>query len=291
MFNFLQTCQVLKNAVSMKDVPKYEFISEKEISDDCRLTQKVKENHKRWLKRIKKPLPLICKGCCEIDNFTGNELLRIFHDLIDKKNKRRDYCFKPGNLLYFSKSRKFCAAVMFTKTKLLVTTPSPKTIAVDNDDEHYQRRKSVFLYTKLFDDRKVEYYKNKQNKYQSYYSDTIVEDFRKEAMEKFSLFLISKVSEFNLFLFGSSFLAMLFHTAYNISRQKNPHFQSIDFDIPFAACVNFAFCNNMTGKLTDLFGDVRFRKNCGTSKLKHIKETARELIKRYLNACLLHFCL
>ena len=63
---------------------------------------------------------------------------------------------------------------------------------------------------KLFHEKKGEYYKRNYNKYQPYYTDKIVEDFRKEAMKKFPEFLSTEISGFNLFLFGSSFLRFCF---------------------------------------------------------------------------------
>ena len=70
-----------------------------------------------------------------------------------------------------------------------------------------------------------------------YYTDKIVEDLRKEAMKKFPEFLSTEISGFNLFSFGNSFLAILLHVAYSISRQGDPkhsYLQSLAVDIPFA---------------------------------------------------------
>ena len=109
--------------------------------------------------RHKISLKLICREYCEIDNFTGNEMLRISCNIVSEKIDDGSYAYKPGNVLYFLKNRNAYAAIMFTKsTPLIITLP---LIRFENDgDVKYKR-----LYTKLFDDGTAEYYRRMSNPY------------------------------------------------------------------------------------------------------------------------------
>ena len=118
MFNFPQTFQVLKNAVSMKKVPNYQIISENEISDDFELTRKAEENHEKSVKLNKKYELLIRRGFCEIDNSTSDELLRIFHELIRKKIETGNYYTINLEIFFFKKSKVLCSDNIFrTQTR------------------------------------------------------------------------------------------------------------------------------------------------------------------------------
>ena len=87
----------------------------------------------------------------------------------------------------------------------------------------------------------------------------------------------------NLFPFGVKFFSMLVSIAYRIGPRGSPrNLQApLDLDIPFAACIKYAFDNSQTGKVTVLYGD--FSSKLANSKWKEraesIKDIAEELIK------------
>ena len=287
MISFSKVCEILTDAVPMITglCPQYAIIPQDEIPGESikvggELRKKVQENFNRWKKhqgQHKSP-NLVYRGYCKIDNFTGNEVLRMLCHIINKKNDDR-YDFKPGNVIYFLKSGSACAAVMFTKTKLLVTTPPPDLSESDADI------KFKHLYTKLFNDHFVERYRMKPNKYQEYYSKQYVEEFRTEAEGKFPHFLTTKIKEgSDLFPFGYKFIAMLVSIAYRIVSRGNPRTMPapFNFDIPFAACIKFAFDNSQTGKITALCGEVGTMPDEDSTwkeRARSIRDTAEELVK------------
>ena len=116
--------------------------------------KKVQESCDKWARDSRNDisLELVCRGYCEIDNFTGNKLLRILCNIISEKMDDDSYAYKPGYNFYFSNTRNASAAIMFTKTTPVIKTSSRNLL--ENDENI----KCKFLYKKLFDDGFDNYY-------------------------------------------------------------------------------------------------------------------------------------
>ena len=144
-------------------------------------------------------------------------MLRILCNIISKKIDDGSYAYQPGNVLYFSKNRKACAAIMFTKTAPVIKASSRDPS--ENDGDKYKR-----LYTKLFDDGSVDYYRKTPNPYQHCYNDKDIKELRREADDGFPHFLKTKMKDnSDLLPFGDKFLTMLVPIAYRIgSRSRQP---------------------------------------------------------------------
>ena len=114
------------------------------ISDSCGIKKKVQKNYDIWANDSRQNISseLVCRGYCEIDNFTGIELLRILCNIISEKIDGGSYAYKPGNVLYFSKNKNACAAFMFTKTKPVITT-LPTDLSISNEDIKYKHLYSL----------------------------------------------------------------------------------------------------------------------------------------------------
>jgi len=171
MLNYKETCKILTDAVQMTSdhFPSYMIVlSEEGINDNDNMKTKVETNYREWLKRLNGSKPkLKCKGYCKIDDFTGSQLLRVFHDIISKKIGK-NFFYGPGDVLYFSKNDSICAAIMFTYSKLLTTTP-PKEKKLARNDKSVRSNKQ--LYSKLFNDDYVKKFQKKRNKYRQDYCD------------------------------------------------------------------------------------------------------------------------
>ena len=267
MVSFSKVCRCLSDAVSLSEIPKYRIKPEAGFKDVFDMERKVKYKYEKWLsyKPQNSPPPLQCLGCCEVDEFNGNELLRILHHLIS----RDDIC-RPGKFLYFSKKQSFTAALFFKSFLPMGITP------FFEDDKNLEYR---FLFEKLFDDAQVKIKKETPNDEREYYSADVVERLRREALELFPIFLKTKVEEFPLFPFGNSFFGLLISIAFQICRRRiQPNLTSnFAVDIPFMAGVYFAFNHNLIGKLTKLCGERNSRASFGEND---IIEVVREIIKK-----------
>ena len=287
MISYSEVCEILTEAVPMTTnycptftiIPSNDIPSEG-ISDSYGIKKKVQESYDKWVNdcQHRTSSDLVCRGYCEIDNFTGNELLRILCNIISKKTDNDSYAYEPGNVLYFSKNGNTCAAIMFTKSTPVSKT-LPRTPFENDEDIKYKH-----LYTKLFNDGLVQNFRRMPNKYQDYYMKEYVEEFRREAEGRYSHFLKTKIKDYgDFFPLGSQFFAMLVTIAYRIGSRGNPRNKSalLNLDIPFAACIKFAFDNSQTGKITALCGEIGWKSAILKQKerAKSIKNTAKELIK------------
>ena len=288
MINYRKVCQNLTNAFSINAdlCPKYTIIPnddipEKKINDDHEIKNKVQANYDRWITTNNLAIPLICKGCFEIDNFTGNELLRVFCDIISKKKQNGAYFYEPGNVIYLSRNQSYCAAVRFTKSKPVITTQTPAAVTENNVTIKYEH-----LYSALFNDNRCEFHWRNPDKFPITYSQRHVVEIRKAAKEMFPLFLSTKVASANMFPYGFHFLSVLVFIAYKISSRGNPCYrpEALDLDIPFAACLKFAFDNSFTGKVSALTGEltVKSKEMLWKERAKNTANVAEELIKRYV---------
>ena len=251
MYNLNDFCELLTAAVLLKNVPNYKIKSEINFKDELDLLRKVEFRYKQWIskKSLKKNTPpLTCIGCCEIDQFTGNDLLKIFYDFMSS-NKYRG----AGKFLFFSKNQNFCAAMFFTKSKPLFITP----FVDENDTKQLPFR---YLFTKLFDrDETLRRRANITNQEYVYYQEENVSNLRSEAIKQFPIFLNKRIADYQLFAFGYSFLGLLSLICYmsspksKLSRRLSSHF---GLKIPFAACVRFAFAQNQIEQLTVLCGEL-----------------------------------
>jgi len=220
----------------------------------------------------------VSQGCCKIDDFTGRQLLRVLYDIINMENENGDFLYGPGNVVYFSKNESFCAAIMFTKSKPLITTP-PKKLAKKDENMKYKH-----LYSKLFHDNYAEKFSVIPNKYREYYSENYVKEMREKAFVLFPTFLTNNIGCFELYPYGYKFLTVLVPIAYGIGRRGNPQSLGweIDFSVPYAACLKFAFSKKLTGKIAGLCGEVGYKpENVSINdRIKITKEKTRDLIER-----------
>ena len=130
MISYNKVCEILTEAVPMTTdfCPPFTIIPSDDIptegiSDSRGIKEKVQENYDKWANDPRHSISseLVCRGYWEIDDFTGNELLRILCNIISKKIDDGSYAYEPGNVLYFSRNRNAYAAIMFTKTKPVIT--------------------------------------------------------------------------------------------------------------------------------------------------------------------------
>ena len=201
-------------------------------------------------------------------------MLKVLCNIISEKIDDGSYAYKPGNVLYFSMNRNACTAIMFTNSTPVVKT-SPIILFENDEDIKYKH-----LYTKLFDDRLVQRFRRTPNKYQDFYMKEYVEELRKEAKGRYSHFLKTKMKDYDdFFPFGDQFFAMLVPIACRMGSRGSPQNLPVrsNLDIPFAACIKFAFDGSQTGKVTALCGEVGTKS--AKERAKSIKNTAEELIK------------
>ena len=172
MINYSKVCEILTDAVPMTtdSCPKFKIIPSNDIptegiSDSYGIKYKVQKNYDKWAYHTRHSISsdLVCRGYCEIGNFTGNEMLRILCNIISEKSDDGSYAYKPGNVLYFSKNKNAYAGMMFTKSKP-VTKTSARSLFKNEENIKYK-----YLHSKLFDDHLVEHYQKKPHKYQEYY--------------------------------------------------------------------------------------------------------------------------
>ena len=96
MISYSKVFKILTDAVPMTTdfCPPYTIIPSSDIptesiSDSCGIRKKVQEGDDKWASNNRHGISseLVCTGYCEIDNFTGNELLRILCNIIIEKIK------------------------------------------------------------------------------------------------------------------------------------------------------------------------------------------------------------
>ena len=146
-----------------------------------------------------------------------------------------------------------------------------------------------FLFTKLFDEPEVLQRRNHcdvTHPDQIYNTEEVVQNLRREAFQKFPNFLNEKIISFSLPHFGYSFLGLLSAISHRISSKGNPQnmIPHFSLDIPFAACVYFAFTQNQIGKLSELCGEIRNTPylsaaiSVEASQVRCMRETAYNII-------------
>ena len=169
MISYSKVCEILTVAVPVTTYgcPLFTIIPSDDIptegiSDSYEIKKKVQKGYDKRANdsRHRISSKLVCRGYCEIENFTGNELLRILCNIISEKIEDDSYAYEPGNVLYFSKNRNAWATIRFTKTPPVINSSS-RDVFQNDVDVKYKR-----LYTKLFDDGNVDYYRKTPNPYQ-----------------------------------------------------------------------------------------------------------------------------
>ena len=273
---FHEVCKELVAAIPMSDVPSYSIQKEDEFRISFALCNKIKRSFDKWTNhcssKSNNSYP-VCKGCCEIDDFTGNELLRVLHDIISKKSEK-SYEYQPGDYLCLSKNQTICVALMFTYTKLVIKIPDSACGV-----------KYKYLYERLFADYLVEKHKNTNIENQKLNDRNTVEKLRRKAQNKFPSFLNTKISDFELLPYEYAFLSVLVTIAYRISSRGNPQqFPkcSLKHNVPFAACLKFAFDTSQTGIIAGLCGEDGEKKKevLWKERADIIDRNAKKLIKK-----------
>ena len=259
MFSFEEVCKTLNKAVCLSNVPNYEM--KKNVKkDDCDVQNAVKFQYNRWKDFYPNFPELSYVGSCEINHFSGNELLRILFDIMG-----RDDLTKPGNLLFFSVNENYSVAIMF------------KQFFADTIGPLSPTEKNRFTFAKLFDDAVVNERKLNET-YGVQYSDHFIKTHRANAAKEFPEFLKKKWSESAHFPYGYTFFGLLVTIAYTLKLNQQSDSAGLLRHIPIAACTRFSFTKTTYGKLKLLFGEV----NCEARRQKNqlIVETAKELIFR-----------
>ena len=238
-----QVCETLQQSVCFTNVPKYN-INPDVGCDEETLKEKVSYRCRIWKERVPEnvtKLDFRCLGSCEIGNLTGNEIIRMFFDIFENKQLQR------GNYICFSTNSKQCAVVWFEKYIPVVITLTPPKDSVWK-----------YSYTKIFDDEKVE--KNRKEGTKRNFSEEDVNSFRQQAKIEYYKFWKTKFADFDLHPFGAVFFGLAADIAKHSGRSKYSlqRYHADVGKVPFAACVKLAFDANMTGKITKLFGELRF---------------------------------
>ena len=242
-FDYEKVCQILKEAVPLAIPPNYKIDPEATCHND-QLLGKVNHVYKIWTKGIPETAEqdFRCVGSCEIGDFNGNEITRIFYDIF-KTNQ-----YQIGNYVCFSSKNKQCFAIIFlpSYSRPMIATLSPPS---DSKLKH--------VYNKLFDDEQVKEDRKKVDKEETTLSQVYVENLRKEAKVEYFQYLETKFANFNLHPFDVAFIGLSADIATHscksgILLQGNSKVDKISF----AACVRLAFKFDQTGEITKLFGEV-----------------------------------
>ena len=265
---YKEVCQILKESISFTNPPDYE-INPDFTCDSKALMEKITNYYQNWksfVKRFNGKEDFRCVGCCEIGNLTGSELMKMFFDIFETKQ------FETGNYVCFLKNSEQCAALLFKKnTAAIIAVPPPKNSGWNH------------TYSKLFDDETTDKYRKKGRKN---ISQEYIAKVRQQAKVEYPTFWQTKFSEFDLHPFGVVFFGL----AADIAKYSGTKysFQSSSNNVgkvPFAACVKLAFDANLTGEVTNLFGEVRFvgwlpEEKLISRKVDLICTTAHHLISR-----------
>ena len=287
MYNLLQTCKELKNAIPLNNAPNIERITE--FKDPGDLRGKVEYEHKKWvdvhLPQESKQYNLIFCGGYAIDNLTGLNFLKVLCKILN------DDQYQPGNFLYLSLNAKPIAALIFVLHNAL-------SITTKIVDQHWKG-----MFTKLFDDTEIQKQRNVEERNQ-FYIESDITDYRENAKPEYhnffvqtcSEFLNNKVTESFKWALWNSFFGVLVAVANKMSTRgklsvrRSP--SSIIDHIPYLACIKFAFDKNESGKVSELLGEVRKevteprkRKRRTLEEQEHqradnMESTAKHLIKK-----------
>ena len=272
MLNYQDICKKFKEAVKENQpVPEYKVDHEKNCNNE-ELKKEVKQRNQEWNKQNENNVEFKKVGVCEIGQFTGNELLRIFLDICNNNNNK-DYN-QPGNCIYLNSNDESIAALIFLYSSVLTVE-----VTATSNDEHQK------MFIKLFNDRRVEEYR--KGKF-----------LRDKAKSLYQKFLNTKFLEFSKILDGDyilpirkAFLRLLAQCAYRMNNldplrqvQSTSSQLSEEFtQIPFAACIKFAFDVDNSGVISTLLGQIpKQDSNVKVSKEERCifaLETAKELIK------------
>ena len=267
--NFEEVCQILKESVSFVNPPDYE-INPDFTCDSKALMKKITFHYQKWTSRVKRNIgeqDFRCVGCCEIGNLTGSELMKMFFDIFETKQ------FETGNYVCFLKNSEQCAALLFEPYRPVIITLSPPKNSGCNS-----------AYSKLFDDDKVD--KDRKKGVKNNVSEEEVAKVRQQAKVEYPTFWQTKFSVFDLYPFGVAFFGLAADIArHSCTKYSFQRFSADVGKVPFAACVKLAFDANLTGEVTNLFGEVRFvgwlsEEKLISRKVDLICTTAHQLISR-----------
>ena len=238
MLNFDKVCERLRNAVSVEDAPNCEVMPAIVFdAENNNMHEKLQVVFNTWLQldHTNAVYTLTPAGRCEIDNFTGNQLLRIFCSLV----WNREEINKPGKFLEFLVNNEIRLIILFVKDRAISITPPRK------DEKR--------LFQKLFHDEFVE--NNKSGFYSEQYTDDAIWQIRKKASEEYPKFLSTKFAECSLLTCQYAFLGLLVDLAVRMD-EKEPYraTNKLVQKIPFPAGVKIAFDLEMSGLVWKLLG-------------------------------------
>ena len=257
MSNYHTICTRLKEAILKQTMPKYNVDYEKDCNNE-KLKEKVRQHYETWNELTGNNKVYTKIGVCEIGQFTGNELLRVFLDICNNKDYNQ-----PGNYIFLNVNNQSMAVLMFVNCSVM----SDEVIPTLND-----KQRKMFI--KLFNDRRVEKYRKDWSSKNDHWEESSVQFFRDKAKFLYQEFLNTKLSKFNIeededaLPIRNAFIALLAKCAYRTSdldplRQVQPLCsnditQSLENfkQIPFAACIQFAFDVNNSGVIATLLGEI-----------------------------------
>ena len=239
MLNFHKVCERLRNAVSVEGAPNCEVMPAIVFdAENNNMHGKLQFVFNTWLQldHTNAVYTLTPAGRCKIDNFTGNQLLRIFCNFV----WNREEINKPGKYLEFLVNDEVRLIILFVKDRAIPITPP--------DCDREKR-----LFQKLFHDEFVE--KEKSGFYPEEYVDDAIRQIRKKASEEYPKFLSTKLAECSSLTCQYAFLGLLVDLAVRMDEQE-PYrgTNTLVQHIPFPAGVKIAFDLEMSGLVWKLFG-------------------------------------
>ena len=168
----------------------------------------MKQRNQEWNKQNENNVEFKKVGVCEIGQFTGNELLRVFLDICNNE----DYN-KPGNCIYLNSNDESIAALIFLYFSVLTVE-----VTATSNDEHQK------MFIKLFKDGRVEKYRKECSSKNDHWEESSVKFFRDKAKSLYPKFLNKKFLEFSKIPDGNyilpirkAFLRLLAQCAYRMS--------------------------------------------------------------------------
>ena len=261
---YKEVCQILKQVVSLSIPPSYK-INPETTCKDVSLQEKIHYKYHRVLMNINKNFrkeDISCVGCCEIGNLTGNEIIRLFYDIIENKPQ-----LPRKNFICFLTCGREIGAMIYQRFRPLIVTVSPPSDS-----------KFKYVYSKLFIDDNTN--KNQRNSINDDKSE-----LRHQAKNEYYKFLKTRFADFDLHPFGVAFFGLAADIAFHSSSKcfsKPAHELN---EIPFPACIKLSFDYDLTKKVTDLFGEIGFKKEMDLTsvfdlKVECIRNAAQDIISR-----------
>ena len=258
-----------KNTFSTGNRPVYKIDVEAKCNNKC-LIKEVERKLAKGKQRISiySGLTFNWVGCCEIGQFTGNEIIQV---LLDYFNTER---FQPGKQICLNAEGHSVAMLIFTNVSCLVLAPL-------NPNENEINSEYKGLYTKLFNEKNVKSFQGGKNK--DKYKQELIDKYRQEAKDLFYQFLSTRILDFTHVEHRNCFLGLVAKCAFRMSsidpvREINDEVEKV----PCLACIEIAFRSGETGMISDLLGELRRTSNDDNAALEEIGSTTINTSKKLI---------